>query len=252
LSSTVTPDVVTAFPEELLMRNYLKHVAKRFVEVSQTLSVIAKLLLTPEADLLSSLPQQRQLLILTSLDPILLPHVTFLASVMAHALTPAKTERAKKSTGRTPVKPRPAAHVSEDDAEQPNQRTERGTVALFANLEVASYLSYIFPVSGTTANSYGTDTSDPIVLMRLNSSNSRADRESMGENIEQVLSYSLDEDDRQSEDGSVTSSMERRRMRTHSEVSSDDGTDRDREGALPAASSQPRSSVRPEPCFLSL
>jgi hypothetical protein len=81
--------------------------------------------------------------------------------------------------------------------------------------------------------------------MRLNSSNSRADRESLGENIEQALSYSLDEEDRQSEDGSVTSSMERRRVRTHSEVSSDDGTERDRDGALPNTPSQPRSSVRP-------
>jgi hypothetical protein len=68
-----------------------------------------------------------------------------------------------------------------------------------------------------------TETSDPSALLRLNSSNSRADGDGSAF-VEQALSYSIEDEDRQSED---SGGMDRRRQRTHSEISSDDGSERD-------------------------
>lgn len=140
--------------EEQLMKSYLQYVTRKFREYSEVLAVIDKLLITPEAGYQSTLLQQRQLLVLRSVDHLLLPHFTLLTSLMTAKLTaPARSDRSKKAAVRPESKIASfkvrstsglsnksstnnaesffAAEASEDDGEHSDHRSDRGKHIFF-------------------------------------------------------------------------------------------------------------------------
>lgn len=89
---------------------------------------------------------------------------------------------------------------------------------------IFNYKYLLSTTTTTLAGSIGSDNSDSISMLRMNTGSSRLHRDSLGSDSYADISYALDDDDRQSEDGSVVSATERAgRVRTTSEISSDDG-----------------------------
>ena len=95
---TLLAEVTNAVSEDALMKTYLNYVATKFSETSQTLLLIEKLLVSPEAGYTSSLLQQKQLLILRSVDAVWVPHFNFLATLIAVQLTPVRAAPADRNT----------------------------------------------------------------------------------------------------------------------------------------------------------
>jgi hypothetical protein len=131
LGASLGADVITIFPEDLLMRKYVRYVSQVFADVSQTLSDIAQLLVTPEVGYQTSLLQQRNLLLLGTVDSVMQPHFTFLTSAVARCLQAQKTEKAPRARATTtPVSTARSHHSAEDDgADGAGPRMERGMLA---------------------------------------------------------------------------------------------------------------------------
>jgi hypothetical protein len=126
LAAAVGAAVTNAFPEDTLQKNYVEYVSRKFSEVSETLCLIDRLLVSPEAGYASSLLQQRQLLVLTEVDAVLAPHFVLLASAMVTKLTQSGADKQRRLVGqRTPSK---TLSRGEDDGngETPGGTVERG------------------------------------------------------------------------------------------------------------------------------
>jgi len=153
LHCTLPAEVATAVSDDALMKTYLNFVATKFSETSQTLLLIEKLLVSPEAGYASSLLQQKQLLLLRSVDAVWVPHFNFLATLIAVQLTPIRTAPVDRNTYKlAPLRAKSLnLDTTSEDEGSSRDRGKHSFVLFYTVLCFSYYLSYLSSIHTNSA-----------------------------------------------------------------------------------------------------
>ena len=92
----VNNNILILYTDTILMNNYIKYITLKYIEISKILLLINKLLITPEAGYISTFLQQRNILLLSTIDNLLLPHFNYLINLIIIKLTIKKENNKKK------------------------------------------------------------------------------------------------------------------------------------------------------------